>query len=236
MSHIQPLGVGERAVVLLRPASWEADRYRMVRRSLERYDRARWHVLGIASPAARDGKTTTAVNLAAAIAEIPGASVLLVDADFRCSAVARALGMDPFPGHDLTEVATDATLRLDDVIVRIPELFPFDVAPARSSTDTAHAIVESPGIARFLAAARNAYDYVVVDAPPIVPMADCRALAPLCDGFLVVVAAHRTSRSILGEALSALSPRQILGLVFNRADDPGWANTHRYYTRYRTAH
>ncbi|MBI4951888.1 MAG: CpsD/CapB family tyrosine-protein kinase [Myxococcales bacterium] len=236
MSDMQPLGVGERAVVLLRPASWEADRYRTVRRSLTHFDRERWHILAIASPSAREGKTTTAINLAAALAELPGASVLLVDADFRCSAVAGALGMEPFPGHDLGEVASNGALGLDDVVVRIPELFPFAVVPSRSRTDAAHEIVESPRIAELLAAARKTYDYVIVDAPPIVPMADCRALAPLCDGFLIVVRAHRTSHHLLGEALSSLPPRQVLGLVLNEADEPAWARSHRYYSHYGRPH
>jgi succinoglycan biosynthesis transport protein ExoP len=71
-----------------------------------------------------------------------------------------------------------------------------------------------------LAEARRHYDYIIVDTPPLIPFPDCRLLGKWVDGFLVVVAAHKTSRKLVEEALHVVEATQLLGLVFNRDDRP----------------
>jgi Mrp family chromosome partitioning ATPase len=71
-----------------------------------------------------------------------------------------------------------------------------------------------------LDAARHRYDYIVLDTPPVVPFPDCRVLGKLVDGFFLVVAAHRTPRGLLEEALNVTEPCKVLGLVFNGAERP----------------
>jgi Mrp family chromosome partitioning ATPase len=68
--------------------------------------------------------------------------------------------------------------------------------------------------------ARSFYDYVVIDTPPVVPLADCRLLGRLVDGFIVVVAANKTPRKLLAEALNLLDPAKVIGLVFNGDNRP----------------
>jgi Mrp family chromosome partitioning ATPase len=66
---------------------------------------------------------------------------------------------------------------------------------------------------------------VILDTPSLVPVPDCRVVEPWVDGFLVVVAAHRTPRNLLDEALRVLPASKMLGLVFNMDD----METRRYY-------
>ena len=54
--------------------------------------------------------------------------------------------------------------------------------------------------------------------PPLLPTADCRAMAPWVDGFVIVVTAHRTTREALEESLNGMREEQVLGLVFSGAD------------------
>lgn len=221
---------GDRLVGVHQPASWEAERYRAVRRELERsFPADRRRVIGVTSAVPGEGKTTTSLNLAAMFAESVGSRVLLVDADLRCSAVAEALGLDA--AVDLGSALMDGMIGIDRVTRLVPGC-PFRVVPSSPRPEAVHELLESPRLAAFFSAARERFQVVLVDAPPILPVADCRALSPYVDGFIVVVAAHRTTRKLLGEALGHLDPQKIFGLVFNGDDEPAWSGANRYYVRY----
>jgi capsular exopolysaccharide synthesis family protein len=228
----RPGEVDDRLVAILRPASWETERYRMLRRSLERrYEPERRRVLAVTSAMPGEGKTTTAMNLAAVMAESRDAAVLVIDADLRCSSVARLLGFR-MTGPDLGDAIMQERLSLHDVTRCAPGLARFGVVPAKPRPASAHELIESPRLAHLISEARRCYQYVIVDAPPLVPVADCRALTRCVDGVILVVAAHDTSREQLGEALSLLEPQKVLGLVLNGDDEPAWSGARRYYAPY----
>src|SRR5258707_14759339 len=63
--------------------------------------------------------------------------------------------------------------------------------------------------------ARRLYDYVLIDTPPVLPVPDCHQIGKWVDGFLVVVAAHKTPRGQLAEALNLLERDKVIGLIFN---------------------
>ena len=66
--------------------------------------------------------------------------------------------------------------------------------------------------------ARQQYDYIVMDTPPLAPVQDCRVVARWVDGIVLVVAADHTPRALLEAALDTLEPNKVLGLVFNGYD------------------
>src|SRR5262245_44526317 len=87
--------IDKRLVTLTAPASMEAEQYQALRLKLEHLQRERnVRVIGVTSPGARDGKTITAINFAAALAEGSHARVLLIEADLRRPAVWRYLGLN----------------------------------------------------------------------------------------------------------------------------------------------
>ena len=63
------------------------------------------------------------------------------------------------------------------------------------------------------------FDWVIVDTPPVLLVPDCHALAQWVDKFLMVVAAHKTPRKLLEEALNVMDPAKLAGIVFNRASN-----------------
>jgi succinoglycan biosynthesis transport protein ExoP len=81
-------------------------------------------------------------------------------------------------------------------------------------------VLKSPRVGELLGQARSEFDYVVLDLPPLIPIPDCRIVERWIDGFLVVVAADRTPRRLVEEALAVLEPAKVLGLVFNADDGP----------------
>jgi capsular exopolysaccharide synthesis family protein len=210
----RPTGeIDERLVSLVTPDTFEADQYRVLRHTVEQRRRtAGVAIVGVTSAGPGDGKTTTAINLAGALAQDRGARVLLVDCDLRSSAMASRLGLNE--GRGLVQAIIDPLLTLDDAIRRLTR-YNLDVMAAGFETASPYELLKSPRLGDLFEAARRRYDYVVVDTPPVVPFPDCRVLAKVVDGFLVVVAAHKTPRRVVDEALEVLPKETVMGIVFN---------------------
>jgi capsular exopolysaccharide synthesis family protein len=215
----QPLdGVDEHLVSLLTPAAFEAEQYRALRHTVEQlHQTAGVKVVAVSSPTVGDGKTITAVNLAGALAQGAGMQVLVVDADLRHAALSRLLGIGGRDGAGLVDGILDAGLTLDRIAQPRPP-FNLSVIRAGQMPPNPYEVLRSPRLGALLEEARGRYDYVVLDTPPLVPVQDCRVIAHWVDGFLLVVAAHRTPRRLVEEALTTLDPAKVLGIVFNQDD------------------
>ena len=219
--------VDERLVSLMTPDTFEADQYRVLRHTVEQRRRtAGVAIVGITSAGPGDGKTTTAINLAGALAQDRNARVLLIDCDLRSSAMASRLGLGD--GRGLVQAIVDPTLTLDDAIRHLPR-YNLDVMPAGFETASPYELLKSPRLAELFEAARRRYDYVVVDTPPVVPFPDCRVLAKVVDGFLLVVSAHRTPRRLVDEAVEVLPKEAVMGVVFNGDTQSAAGEHHAYY-------
>ena len=206
---------------LLNPTSFAAEQYRTLRHRVEDlHDNANLTVVGVSSPEAGDGKTVTAINLAGALAQSPEARILIVDADLRRSSMTQYLGLDGARTRGLVGAILDSRLSLKDVVEPCP---PFNLSvlqTGRHSSSSPYELLKSPRLGQLLDEARQQYDYVILDMPPLVPLPDCSVIGQLVDGFLVVVSAHKTQRRLVKEALGALDPKAVIGLVFNGDDRP----------------
>jgi capsular exopolysaccharide synthesis family protein len=208
-------------VSLLQPATFEAEQYRTLRYMVERARNASGalQVVALSSPDRGDGKTTTAINLAGALAQAAEVQVLVIDANLRQPAVARFLGLHDDAAPGLVDAVLNPTLGLHDV-VRVCPRFHLSVLPAGRATTAPYEILKAPRMGELLAEARRRYDYLVLDTPPLVPFPDCRLIGQWVDGFFVIVMAHKTSRKLVKEALTVVEPAQLLGLVLNRDTRP----------------
>lgn len=226
-SAARRVALDERLVSLLRPDSFEAEQYRVLRHIVETMRKdAHLHVVAVTSPGVGDGKTMTAINLAGALAQAPEARVLLADVDLRRPAVTRQLGLGG-SRRSLVGTLRDPGLTLEDTVEHLPR-FNLSVLPAGGSAVTPYELLTSPRLEALLEEARQRYDYIVLDTPPFVPVPDCRLIAKCVDGFLIVVAAHRTPRGVLAEALDLMDLAKVVGLVFNDDD----ARRSSYYNVY----
>jgi capsular exopolysaccharide synthesis family protein len=214
------------------PASFAAEQYQGLRLTVERLARSRdAQVIAVTSPAAGEGKTVTAINLAGALARGSDARVLLIDADLRRPAIARTLGLVDGQTNGLADLITNERLRLPDAARRV-EPFTLSVVPAGTPRPQIHKVLRSPRLELLLREARQLYDVVVVDTPPLLPVVDSALLSRLVDGMLVVVAANQTPRKLLGESLNLVDPAKVLGIVFNRDARPLFGYYDEYYREY----
>jgi capsular exopolysaccharide synthesis family protein len=212
--------VEEHLVSLLAPASFEAEQYRALRHLVEQLHKsANLSVVAVSSPGGGDGKTTTAVNLAGALAQAPEGRVLLVDADLRGSSLATQLGLDGSADRGLVDAILDPGLSLEAVVQRCPP-FNLSVLPAGHLPLAPYEVLKSPRVGELLQEARKSYEFVVLDTPPLVSVPDGRVIGKWVDGFLIVVGAHKTPRKLLEEALNVMDPGKIVGFIFNGDDRP----------------
>jgi len=208
-----------RLVTLTAPDTFAAERYQGLRLKLEQMRATSGlGVVAIASPGAGDGKTLTSINLAGVLARDADARVVLMDADLRRSAVGEQLGL-PAGSPGLADLLAGSRKPLP-AVVRRPDGCAFDVLPAGSSSRPVQALFRSERVPQILEEARAAYDYVLLDTPPLVPVFDAAVLARAVDGVIVVVAADRTPRKLLAAALDLLDPKKVVGIVFNADSSP----------------
>jgi len=175
---------------------------RIVRTALlERLDGSGGNSVLITSSSSRSGKTSVAIQLARSLAQV-GKRTLLVEADLRRADLAARLGLQARIGlaRLLTNGITDR-----DVIVpsEVPRL---DVLPAGERPEGFNAELLANGVfARCLARWKQMYDIVLLDSPPVLPVADSRILAAQADGTVMVLRASHTRRAEVAQAYEDLT-------------------------------
>jgi succinoglycan biosynthesis transport protein ExoP len=188
-------------------------------------------VLVLSSAGPSEGKTTTATNLALALAEIDR-RVLLIDADLRRPRLHSIFDVDNEIG--LAELLKgDAPVAPFNGHVRptgVPNLSLLTSGGDGKGNPT---LLHSQRFAEVMEAARDSYDMVIVDTPPMMTMADARVVARHADGVILVARAHQTSRNQLKDACQRLTEDgiKLLGVVLN-CWDPKYSTHYGYYRYY----
>jgi protein-tyrosine kinase len=208
--------LNEQLVAALAPASLAAEQYRSLRMRIKRAENGRSiRTIVITSPAKGDGKSLTAANLALTMAQEFQQRVLLVDADLRRPSVHRLFGVSDGPG--LADVLMGIA-ELDQALINIPEhhltVLPAGVPPGHPAE-----LLGSAAMRRTLDALRARFDRILIDVPPVAPLADLHVLAPLADGLLMIVRAGVTPKPAIEQALAGLDMTKVLGLVLNDSGD-----------------
>ncbi len=171
--------------------------------------------IGVTSPVSGDGKSTTSVNLAIALAQI-GKRVLLMDCDMRLPTVAKKLGIHT--PHGLSDFLINQ-VRIDEAICNVAE-HGLHVLPAGSIPADPTGLLESSQIEHLFTALRRNYEYVIVDLPPVTAVSDAVILSKCLDGFLLTVRQKKTSHRTVEEALwkMRMTDTRILGAVVNGSE------------------
>ncbi|HEX4299532.1 MAG TPA: CpsD/CapB family tyrosine-protein kinase [Gammaproteobacteria bacterium] len=231
LSEINARQIDKHLVSLTEPDSYEAEQYRKLRYVLEEKRKSnRGTIVAVCSPAAGDGKSLTALNLGAALAQARDSKVLLVDVDLRreSAALKEHLRLGNPSLNGVTDAITSSTLTFHDV-ARPLSGTNLSIVFTGSRVSAPYELLRSARFEQLLIEASKYYQYVILDAPPVVPVSDCRVIRRFVDYFLMIVSAHRTPKPMLEEALDLIGPDKLLGMVFNRGD----LMPRRYYGYYR---
>ncbi|WP_137929202.1 polysaccharide biosynthesis tyrosine autokinase [Mesorhizobium comanense] len=174
-------------------------------------------VIGVISVLPGEGKSTVAANLAGLLAA-NGARTLLIDGDLRNPGLSRSLGMEAEQGL-MEAVVNGQTWQSVGKIDRQTKLA---IIPAVLRGNFSHTseLLSSAGMRRFIENAKETFEYIVVDLPPLGPVVDAKAFAPLVDGFVLVTEWGRTPRAMVRSMLESepYVANKIVGAVLNKVD------------------
>lgn len=184
-------------------------------------------VIVVTGSAPTEGKSTTAINIAMALADA-GKNVVLVDGDLRRPMLDQYLGLVGAAG--LSTVLSGAAL-LSEVIqtTKFPRLA---LLASGATPPNPSELLGSQAAKRILAELGAHFDYVIVDSPPLLVVTDGAILAANSDGAVVVAQFERTKREQLAHSVGILQDvgASLLGVVLNMAPKRG-SDTY-YYTEY----
>jgi capsular exopolysaccharide synthesis family protein len=199
-----------RLVALAAPESAAAQQYRVLYQRIVRLAARRpLRVVAVTSAGRREGRTTTAANLALTAAR-EGRATVLVEADLKRPSLARLLGLAPRAG------VADVLAGRAELGQAVTRLGPLALLVAGEAADPG-ALVRGPGATALLDQLRAAFELVVLDAPPALAFSDGDRLSGDADAALLVVRAGTTPRQVVRLALDALGDRAA-GLVLNDVD------------------
>ncbi len=193
--------------------------------STKREDR---NTLMFTGPLPNEGKTLTAINLAIAISQRVGQTVLLVDGDLRNPSIHRYLDLPSGPG--LVDYLTSG-YPIAESLVHPEGLANLVVLPAGKSTTQSPELLSSPLMVDLVRELKHFYPdrYVLFDLPPLL-YADALAFAPLVDGIILVVEAGSTPREEIVRAQEMLKGFPVLGCVLNKIEPTELS--YDYYYKY----
>jgi Mrp family chromosome partitioning ATPase len=199
-----------RLVLVLDPDSERAAAFRVLRHHLLEVGRPQ--VIIVSSAQAGDGKTTTALNLALALAECGRAKVLLAEAHMRRPALANIFKCIP-PWCFAEQLAAHRHQpMLPWSIVEIPQLWLHvaSVSPRVEKTQ----LLDAPAFSIAMERLRLAgYDHIVIDAPPVLGSADVNLMADAADAVLLAVRSRRSTSRDLRKAIDQIGASKVVGTV-----------------------
>jgi protein-tyrosine kinase len=181
----------------------------------------------VTSAVPAEGKTFVVTNLAQGFVRQPDCRVLIIDADLRRSRLHLPLGAPEAPG--LTEYLRGEAEALE--VIQHGKEGNLCLIPGGTEVSNPSELLLNGRLEALLQQVAPAFDWVILDSPPCLPVADATVLAGLCDGVLLVVRAASTPAEVAQRACQELDGRNLIGVVLN-ATENGAGYSRYYYQQY----
>jgi capsular exopolysaccharide synthesis family protein len=224
-----PIVPGERHPLISGPVPHDfGESYRSIRTSLAaQLPGSGARVVAVASSQPLEGKTTTAVNIAMALA-VGGARVLLIDADMRRPSVHKALRMANDRG--LSQLLAGQA-RMREVVQRTHDPNLLTITAGRTPANPSELLASDRMRALLTGLETGPFDWIIIDTPPVLAVTDAVILAPLVHAMTFVIGAEMTRWRLAERAVETLlgsNPRHVLA-VLNKVN---FGRNKYYYSRY----
>ncbi|EPI00965.1 capsular exopolysaccharide family protein [Enterococcus faecalis 13-SD-W-01] len=204
-------------ITLTNPSSPVAEQYRTIRTNIQFASPGGQQIktIVVTSSGPGEGKSTTAANMAVVFAQ-SGQRVLLVDADLRKPVLYKTFKLTNISG--LSTILSTAG-NIADEVQKTP-IENLSVLPSGPKPPNPSELLNSPRMNQLLAEAKDLYDVIIFDMPPVVAVTDAQIMASKTDGTLLVVREHTSRKESLTKAKELLDMAQakVLGVVYNGAE------------------
>jgi capsular exopolysaccharide synthesis family protein len=213
-------------VCLTAPESFGAEKFRFLGVRLRQIQHSRpLKKLLITSTIPEEGKSTVSANLATILARRQQPKILLLEGDLRRPSLAKQFGLGRIPG--LSEWLQGEPRMIKDIYrLEGPNLW---FLPAGRPPENPLELMQSGRLSELLNQLSTWFDWIIIDSPPILPLADTSVWARLADGILLVTREGTTKKRMLRRGLQALEQSKLLGAVVNSSANTDHSN---YYQRY----
>jgi len=191
-------------------------RHMKQRRSLQK--------LLITSTVPEEGKSTVAANLSCALGVRKQQRILLIEGDLRRPTLQNQFGLGRIPG--LADYL-DATVNRPPVY-RL-EALGIWIIPAGKPLKNPLELIQSPRLSSLLEQMAGAFDWIIIDSPPVLPLADTSIWMRLSDGILLVTRQGTTDRDQLKSGLEAIEPSKLLGALVNSSSHATHSDYYQHY-------
>jgi len=180
----------------------------------------------ITSTIPREGKSTVAANLACMLARKKQQRTLLIEGDVRRPALSQLFGLQTTPG------LCDWLQGNEEMLSNIYHLEDLDlwILPAGRTADNPLELLQSARLSALMIQVNSLFDWVIIDSPPVLPLADTSVWSRLADGILLVTRQGTTEKRQLQRGLEALDHEKLIGALLNCSHSPA-RNDHYYYYR-----
>lgn len=220
--------VEPRLVTITHPHSNYCEEYRSLRTHiLHKSQRGKLQSIVVASINPSEGKSITALNLSWLLAQTDGVKCLIIDSDLRMPSLTDYIGIETDKG--LSDILA-GTSTLADSIIRL-EPAGLHILPGGEARSDVAELISGPKFKEILRQAREMFDYVIIDAPPLGIFTDANVLINHADGAMLVIRANRTKYAALDRVLETLPRERMLGVVLNESEDV-MSETHYNYGYY----
>ena len=184
--------IDEHVVAYHDPSSPVGEQYKILRNNLQSLEHKKgYKAFVITSSIHGEGKTISAINLSMTMAqEMNQKSVLLIDADMRKGSVSKYLGIKRSPG--LSEVL-NGEIDEDSAFIN-PDVENLTVLLSGKAPKNPSELLNSRRTQQLMESLKARFDYIFIDAPPIMPLADACIISPLADGVILAIQGGRTQR------------------------------------------
>jgi len=215
-----------RVVTLTESNGLGAEKFRLLRARLRNLrERHQVQKLVITSAVPNEGKTLVAMNLAVSLAKHTNEKILLLEGDLRKPMLGEHLGIKALPG--IGEWAS-ADQPVSKFIYRFDDLQLW-ILPAGSAPEDSVNILQSSRFLELYKQLSACFDWIIIDAPPLLPMADVSFWSRQADGLLLVVREGKAPKSLLRKGLETLDHPKVIGVVLNDSHQVESSYYHHYY-------